>query len=169
MIRRVRMLAIVAFAALLMALIWRIFWYESPTPPPVPAAPSVAPQPAMPRDESTLILDLFDPSEAVLAEQHSATLLSQQLEQAMTVTFVLKRCDMLSDSQYADTYRALVTYAYRAKLAASYTEADQFMRGISSSAAASYQLLYGRLSCQASELPGLARQLADWRELTLGT
>lgn len=125
-----------------------------------------APPPAPPNtDNSQIILELFNPSNESLGQQLAATNVYQQIEQAITVNYVLTKCFIISQDDYRDTFRALTIYARLTKLAPDEASASQKVLEIAESARASYALIYGRTSCSAKELPQLAKELSDWTTL----
>jgi len=131
-----------------------------------PAQPVVVEKPLPPAppnaDNSQIILELFNPSDQILDAQRAATSSTQQIEQTLTVTYVLTKCGLISNDDYRDTYRALVMYAEQAKLAPDMASADAKVREIAQSANASYALIYSRTSCTDQQLPTLAKQLTEW-------
>lgn len=133
---------------------------EAPSQPvaiekPLPPAPPNA-------DNSQIILELFNPSEQILDAQRATTSATQQIEQTLTVSYVLTKCGHISNDDYRDTYRALVMYAEQAKLAPDQASADTKVREIAQAANASYALIYSRTSCTDQQLPALAKQLTEW-------
>ena len=124
---------------------------EKPAPPAPPNA-----------DNSKIILELFNPSDQSLTHQLNTTTLSQQIEQTMTISFVLTKCQLISNNDYTDTFRALVAYAERSKLATDATTAEATVRQIAESSKASYALVYSRTSCTDQQLPTLANQVLEW-------
>jgi len=167
MFGRTRKLVFIAFILLAALLVWRAFYYHAPASQKAttvqPTAPVMAPtQQAL--QQSDLILDLFNPSEATLNNQRTQSELVRQIEEAMTVSFVLRRCDMLSDEQYYDTYRALFLYIQRTHLS---DDANAELKRITASASASYSLIYSRTSCDLPQLKTSVAQLKQWRESML--
>ena len=138
-----------------------------------PPAPVIAPQPAVPVEKplppappnasnSTVILELFSPSDQALTHQITETTLSEQIEQTLTMSFVLVQCQMVSQDDYRDIFRALILYAERVKLAADATSAEALVRQIAESSGASYSLIYSRTACSDPQLPPLAKQIVEW-------
>ncbi len=126
------------------------------------SAPMVDTKPEEPTHPDRLVLELFNPSDQSLTHQLNKTNLSQQIEQALTISFILTKCGILSESQYRDTFRALILYAEQTHLAKNTADAEIIVRRISESSGASYSLIYSRLSCTSPQLPALAKQLRDW-------
>lgn len=132
-----------------------------PAAQPAPAPTSTTPQKAQ------LILELFNPGDASLSKQLTTTVLEQQLEQALITSFVLRKCGILSHSDFSDSFRAMIYYAMRTHLAADATSAETTVRRISESAGTSYALLYSRTDCADATLPQLAYTLRSWTQLML--
>lgn len=152
------------FAFIIIALLY-VSQIETVETMPGQPAPVVEPEapPAPPNaDNSKTILELFSPSEAALDNQLSTTGINRQIEQALTVTYVLTKCLIISQDDYADTYQALLAYAQLSKLAPDQETADQKLREIATSANASYSLVYSRISCNDKQLQPLAVQLSNW-------
>lgn len=168
MFAKLRILLLACLGLLVLALLWRAFLYSPPPPPvPEPAPQPIAvatPEEAPPAD---LVLDLFSPTDGMLAAQIAESTLTRQIDEAITINFLLRRCEFLSARDYADTYRALVAYAYKAGLAPSMAEAEQRVRGISETASASYSLIYSRTPCTDPQLPAAHAQLRSWRHAML--
>ena len=151
-------------------LIWRAFIYEASNKQAAivedesdaPLAP--APTPA----QSDLILDLFNPSEQALDAQLNSSGLKRQIEEAITINFILRKCDLISQREYRETYQALILYAERSGLAASQAAAAQEIDNINRSASASYSLIYARTRCNQAQLSTARDQLASWRNALLG-
>ena len=117
--------------------------------------------------EGDVVLDLFNPSDASLSEQLSESTLKRRLEEAMTTSFILKRCGRLNDSDYNDTYRALMTYAQKMQPTLNTQQLLENFNAVIASASASYGLIYARLSCDTPQLTAATDQLAAWREAIL--
>lgn len=152
-----------------------LLWFTRPDHTPAPtllsvvpqAAPrAVAPEPAAPQN-AQLILELFNPGDASLTHQLSTSALEQQIEQATTTSFVLRKCELLSREEYRDVFRALILYAQQTHLVADAAGAEAEVRRISDSAGTSYALIYSRTKCDDDQLPGLAYQLKSWTQLIL--
>ncbi len=124
---------------------------------PVPPAPPNV-------DNSKIILELFNPSDESLTHQQNETTFSQQIEQTLTVTFVLTKCQALSQDDYSTIFRALIIYAERTKLAPDTVSAEARVREIAESAKASYALVYGRTSCEDPQLNPLATEVVEWAD-----
>ena len=121
------------------------------TPPPPPNA-----------DNSKIILELFNPTDQALTHQLTNTTYSEQIEQTMTVSFVLTKCQLISQDDYRDTFRALILYAEKSKLAADAVAAEAAVRQIAEASKASYALIYSRTSCTDPQLPALTNQVLQW-------
>jgi hypothetical protein len=153
--------------------IWVIWFLGGPSePPPMPqqpAAPEEKPVPPAPpnADNSKIILELFSPSDQSLNHQLTTTSLSQQIEQTMTITFVLVKCQIISQDDYSDIFRALILYAQGTKLAPDAASAEAKVRQIAESSSASYALVYNRASCTDSKLPPLANDITKWSRQVL--
>jgi hypothetical protein len=152
---------------LVLALAWRAFLYERPAAP-VPVVPQAAPaatpeQAEQAATQADLILELFNPSDDALAQQISASTLKRQLEEAIILSFVLRRCEYLSAKEYRETYQAIYRYAESGALASSPSALQAQMQSIIASASDSYRLMYARQSCREPHLAVSARQLAQWR------
>jgi len=133
----------------------------APVQPYTPPAPQAQVPPEATNDQ--LVLELFNPSELSLTHQITKASLTQQIEQAITVSFVLSKCGLISADQYRDSFRALVLYAQQSHLADDAPRAEAMVRQIAKSAGAGYSLVYSRLSCSHPQLPQLAKQLVDWQ------
>lgn len=158
-----------AIAALAIAIVWP---HSSPAPTapaalPAEQLPAQNPAPPAPLAESDPVLELFNPSQASLSEQLSEAALKSRLEEAMTTSFILKRCGMVNDSEYSNTYQALMLYARRMQPTLSDQEIQDGFRATVASASASYGLIYARVSCDTPPLQTAAAQLAQWREAIL--
>lgn len=142
---------------------------DTPVPPlPTSAQPETKPVTAAPAPEKAqLILELFNPSDQSLTRQLTTTALEQQIEHALTTSFVLSQCGILDRDTYRDSFRALILYAERTHLAPDNASAEQLVRRISESSATSYALVYSRTQCNSSELPALADQLHRWTQQVL--
>lgn len=134
----------------------------------LPAAPqqTVKPTPPAPpnAENSKIILELFNPSDESLNQQRTETTYAQQIEQTMTVTFVLTKCQLISQDDYSTIYQALVTYAQRVGLGADAPAADARVRQIAESSGASYALVYSRIACDDPQLPPLAKDILTWAD-----
>ena len=115
-------------------------------------------------DQSTLILELFNPSDQALTNQITEASITQQIEQIQTSSFVLRKCDLIDDEEYANTFRALIAYAVQMNLAPDVTAAEKKVRQIAESASTSYSLVYSRTKCDSPALPDIAKQLLLWQE-----
>ena len=156
-----------AVTALAAAWLWQ---QHSPPPAPAPIAaappelpaprPVVAPAPAARPD---LVLDLFEPDSASLSAQQSDSALRGQIEHALTVSFVLTKCRLITQDEYSGTYNDLITYAASRHMAPDLPGAAVRVREIAKSAGASYSLVYSRVPCTDASLPPLAASLRDWR------
>lgn len=124
---------------------------EKPLPPAPPNA-----------DNSSVILELFNPSDESLTHQRTETTYSQQIEQTLTMTYVLTKCLLISQDDYTNIFRALILYAERVKLAPDATWAESRVREIAQSANASYALIYSRTSCTDAQLQPLAKDILQW-------
>ena len=80
----------------------------------------------------------------------------------MTITFVLARCQVISQTDYGDIFRALVMYAEATKFAPDAASAEAKVRAIASSSSASYSLVYSRVPCSDAKLPELANTVTKW-------
>lgn len=135
---------------------------DNSTPsPPVSTQPQ-ANEHAPDSQEAQLILELFNPSDQSLTRQLTTTAIEQQIEQALTTSFVLSKCGIIDRDAYRDSFRALILYAERTRLAPDGSSAERLVRRISESSATSYALVYSRTQCSAPTLPGLADQLHRW-------
>ena len=114
-----------------------------------------------------IVLELFNPSDQSLTHQLNKTNLSQQIEQALTISFMLTKCGKLSQDEYRDAFRALSLYAQTTHLATDGKDAETLVRHIAESSGASYSLIYSRLSCNSPQLPILAAQLRSWTEAVI--
>jgi len=165
------MLLMAAFILLALALAWRAFFYQKPLPQARPAlkatTPSTPPAPtAQSLTNSSLILDLFNPTDETVTAQLSASTLKRQIEEALVMNFMLHRCGITSNSEYGDTYRALVIYAERSGLSDRAHAGDEINR-INASASATYALLYAKADCDTRLLIPAAQRLAEWRNALL--
>lgn len=161
-------MALAAVAVLILTLAWRFSNKPEPIikPMPAPQVVSTASVPA-PAPQTDIVLDLFNPSDSALSDQLSESALKSRLEEVMTTAFILKRCGRLNDSDYNDTYRALMTYAQKMQPTLTTQQVQDNFNAIIASASASYGLIYARLSCKTPELATSAAQLAQWRETIL--
>lgn len=161
--RRARIAAIAAAGVILLLVLMLAFGNdEKPEHVIVPLPPETPAPPPPPEGASEIILQLFNPSDQSLTNQLSTTVFKQQIEEAMTVSFVLTKCRIITQDDYANTFRALIVYAQQTKLAADEATADTLVRQIAESAGASYSLVYSRTPCDDPKLPVLAQQLAQW-------
>lgn len=155
-------------AAILLALLlgWRAFFYHAPhrtASAPAVSAPSLTSIP-QPNSREDLILELFNPSDASLQGQQQEATLVRNIEEAMIASFILRKCGSLSESEYTDTYRALLAYITATHLA---TDPAAELQRISASASASYSLLYAATACDSPALAQAAQSLASWRKSML--
>lgn len=161
----------VALAACCVAggfLCYFLFSGDRPAPQPLQPAASITPppppEPAPALDaKSTTILELFNPSDAVLTHQLNESEISQRMEQIFVTSFVLSNCHLLSTDEYRDTFRALILYAMQTGLAVDVTSAEARARAIAESASTSYRLVYRATQCDEPKLPQIAHELQDWR------
>lgn len=130
---------------------------EAPKPEPVPPAPPSA-------STSQTILELFSPSDESLTHQRTETSLNGQIEQALTLTFVLTKCSLYSMDDYREVFRALVLYTQRTHLAPDAASADAYVRRIAESSQTSYALVYSRTLCDDKHLPGIATDIHEWTQ-----
>lgn len=169
MLPRRRILLPVLACLTLSAVLASYFVRQSPPSPPATAINSVNPTPSpttlsQTTPEPDLVLDLFDPSPQSLATQQNAAAISGQIEKALSVTFLLTSCELLSKQEYRRLYNAMITYAERTGLAPDAASAATRVRTIASAAGASYSLLYSRIPCADPSLPPLADTLITWRK-----
>ena len=162
---RIKLAAGTLSALVLLGLLIHLF--STPTAPVIPIQTeqvAAAPLPPAPpnADNSKIILELFNPSDASLTHQQNETTISQQIEQTLTVTFVLTKCLIISQDDYSDIFRALIFYAEKVKLAPDEASAIARVREIAESSKASYALVYSRTSCEDPHLPVLADDIAKW-------
>jgi hypothetical protein len=147
------------------------------TPPPAPpmAAPSVvpaapvatAPPSTLPSTPSDQIIDLFQPSAEALNQQLSATDISRQIENAMVVSYTLMHCNLMTQTEYSETFNALITHAIRNHLEPDTARAEARVRSIASAAAGSYSMVYSSTPCDDPSLPDKATALKNWRTAVL--
>jgi len=134
----------------------------------LPIAPPKVTIPEEPLDEkSAKILELFNPSDFALTKQLTETSVSQQIEQILTTSFVLSACKLINSNDYRDSFRAVIVYAQKVKLANSLESAEAKVRQIGESAGASYSLVYSRTKCDDPRLPPIAAQLLNWQKAYL--
>lgn len=133
-----------------------------PVTDPIAAAEPPSPVPILTSD-GDLVLDLFNPSEASLNGQLNETALKARLEDAITVSFLLRRCEYLTQQTYNDTYRALTLYAQRTSPGISDAQLQILIANAIEAGSASYRLMYSRLSCDLPQLAAAHAQLAHWR------
>ena len=131
------------------------------------AAPAVAPVTQAAHDRATTVLELFNPSDLSLTHQLNETAISQQVEQIMSTSYVLSRCNLMDKDEYRDTFRALILFAQHNKLATDAAGAEEKVRQLAKSASVSYQMLYSRTRCDDPKLPVIARQLLNWQRIYL--
>lgn len=130
------------------------------TPPPAETADAKTLVPLSPEDQN--VLELFNPSDEMLSQQLDSSAVSQQIEQALTVSFMLSHCHIISEYDYRNTFNALVLYAQQTKLATNQAEADARVRKIAEAAGAGYSLVYSRTKCTDPSLQTSATDLARW-------
>lgn len=144
---------------------------NSSLPAPAPtesAATAPAPQQAkVSAVEADPVLELFNPSDASLSEQVSETTLKSRMEEAMTTSFILKRCGLVNDTEYSETYQALMLYAQRMQPSLTPVQLQENFSATVASASASYGLIYARMRCDTPELQRAAQQIAGWRRAIL--
>lgn len=166
---RLNILLGAVLSALMLALAWRGFVYQAPHAPvptvPISAQPQSNSTPSMASaSDPQLILDLFHPTDSTLQTQHSESQFKRQLEEAITLMFVLRRCEHLNERRYRDTYQALHRFAREYRFSnGSGLSAEEF-GGILASASDSYRLLYATVPCDTPNLAAIATQLEQWRE-----
>lgn len=128
-----------------------------------PPPPEPAPQAAAPADP---VLELFNPSTATLSDQLNASALKNRLEELAILAFVLRRCEIISATEYNDTFQAMGIFVQRMQPA----QPELWDRTIATaieSASATYGLLYARNECKPMQLRASAMQLAQWRAALL--
>ena len=141
---------------------------EEAQPTVLPVTPPKVAIPQEPLDEkSAKILELFNPSDFALTRQLNETTVSQQIEQILTSSFVLSACNIITSDNYRDSFRAVIVYAQKVRLANSPEAAEAKVRQISESAGASYSLVYSRTKCDDPRLPTIASQLLAWQKAYL--
>lgn len=159
-------------AGILLFLLLLFFVLNAPTEEQVPTgpgqaeAPKPAPTPPAPPSSSNsqMILELFSPSDESLTHQQTETSISGEIEQALTLTFVLTKCSIYSMDDYRDVFRALVIYAERSHLAPDAASADARVRQIAESSQTSYALVYSRTLCDDKHLPTIAADIKQWTQ-----
>lgn len=170
MLRRFNILVIAFFILLTLALAWRAFLYQKPlhtyTPSTRPATADVAPSGEM-LSQSDLILDLFNPSDSSSGPRNDGDL-KRQIEEALVINFVLRRCELITSHDYGETYRALASYAHRTGLAANPQAAADEINRINAAASATYSLIYAKTDCATPQLTTAAEKMAQWRAALLG-
>lgn len=168
MLRHLRFVALIALAPVGFLL---VFWLIVGAPlhtPPRPAEERAAAEPLPLSSEQTdMILDLFNPSEGLADHQKNSAALAERLEQSLTIAYMLRGCDHLSESEYTDTYRAIVAYATRMNLAPTPEAIQERLRSITESANASYALIYSRTDCSDPKLDALTDQIEAWSQAML--
>ena len=144
---------------------------EAIAPPeqPVVKAPvvEIPKPPVITLDNATTVLELFNPSDQSLTHQLNETTIRQQIEQIVATNYVLGNCKLISTETYRDSFRALIVFAQRMKLADSSTTAEAKVRAIAESASASYSLLYYRTKCDDPKLMKTKQQLIEWQKAYL--
>jgi hypothetical protein len=168
-------LGLIALVIILAAAIaWRSFFYTAPeasrvtsSVQPIASAPVIPAH--RPLTESDLILDLFNPTQELAAAQRNETVLKQQVEEALTINFILRRCEYIDAQEYQDTYRAMLSYVQQIGLADDVVDATRILEALSSAASASYALMYGHTDCASPALQQAAQQLKQWRAAMLTT
>jgi hypothetical protein len=128
----------------------------------IPLPTAAAPLATAKARNDQIVLELFNPSDQSLTHQLNKTNLSQQIEQALTISFILTKCGKLSPDEYRDAFRALILYAQTVHLATGADDAENLVRHIAESSGVSYSLIYSRLNCDSPQLPILATQLKSW-------
>lgn len=113
--------------------------------------------------DGDLVLDLFNPSENSLNGQLSETALKARLEDTVTLSFILRRCNYLTPATYNDTYHALVLYTQRMEPHLSGEQLQSTITNAVENGSASYALIYSRLRCDVPQLGTANAQLAQWR------
>lgn len=134
-----------------------------------PAIETVMDEPATAAAPTTtsdgdLVLDLFNPSEASLNSQLNESALKARLEDTVTLSFILRRCNDLTPQDYDDTYRALALYTQRMNPGMAAAKLQSTLTNAVEAGSASYGLIYSRLSCDLPQLATAKAQLAAWRE-----
>jgi hypothetical protein len=159
------MIGLACFGVVALALLVRTQFVSSQvTPTALPIQPSSPVESPAAMSNDRLVLELFNPSDRSLTHQITKTTLTKHIEQALTVSFILSKCNLISETEYRDSFRALIVYAQQSQLAENRAAAEATVRQIGEAASASYSLVYSRLSCANGQLPALASQLKTWRE-----
>jgi hypothetical protein len=144
--------------------------HAEPAPQPAPVvaaapAPAPAPKPDAPLDDkSKKILELFNPTDAMLTKQISETQVIQNIEQILTTAYVLTTCKHIDQRAFIDNYIAVINYAQHMNLASNPQAAEARVKQIAEGAGASYSLVYSRTKCDRDDLPGIATKLLAWQK-----
>lgn len=138
-------------------------------PPPLPQADPVAASTAPSAPTPDLVLDLFEPTPESLDAQQANALLSDQIEQALTVTFLITRCGLIAQQEYSDIYNALIRFALASGLSPDLDHAARDVRRLADAAGASYALVYSRIACTDPSLPPLVASIRQWRDQSART
>lgn len=158
---------------------WVLVWafllrpHEPEPQPEAPATPTEIPTsppqlvPTLDDDESTQILELFSPSDQSLTHQITETTIRQHIEQVITNSFVLRKCKLISEDEYADSFRASVIYAQVMNYAPDEKTAIAKVHQLTESAGTGYSLVYGRTPCDNPKLPAIAEHLLVWQQAYL--
>jgi hypothetical protein len=169
-----RKLVILLLEALIIGALIAFAFFLKPSPtsrPPALQQPTTAPKapekPSLSQDNATTVLELFNPSDQSLTNQLNETTVRQQIEQIIATNYVLANCKRIDTDTYRNSFRALMVYAQKTKLAANSIEADAKVRQIAESANASYSLLYYRTKCDDPKLDTVTAQLIAWQESQL--
>lgn len=143
------------------AVFYRVHPDQSPRQQRAVSAPSASMPKAVVTAKPDLVLDLFAPTPAALDAQHRTTLLRTQLEQALSITFLLTHCQYLSEAEYGAFYNRFAQFAVKSGLSTDFAAAEQDLRSLADAAGASYALVYSRVPCDD---PSLAQTLASLRQ-----
>jgi hypothetical protein len=146
-----------------------------------PVAPSLDPQadaPVIVRPETpvgaptlsteegsheAVIIDLFSPSDARVAEQITRSQWTAEAEKIMATSFVLNQCGLINDEQYQENFHALTQFVLQKKLAKTRSQAADKVRSLGREVGAQYQLLYSKTDCKSERLRAVAQQMLAWQ------
>lgn len=145
----------------------------SSTPKPVQPTTPEATAPVDPaiaggvKDAPTLVLELFNPSDASLNKQLSDTQIQQNIEQVLSTSFALSHCGVLDSNADSDIFRASVAYAVQTHLAKDIPEAITKIQALMQSATTTYVMLYRNTDCKSPKLKTIAEQMVKWETFYL--
>lgn len=115
-------------------------------------------------DASTIVLELFNPTDRALDKPENEATIRQNIEQILSTSFTLSSCGLLDSEISRNSFRASVAYAIDTQYAKDGRDAVSKISSIQSAASANHKMLYRNTDCKDPKLALIAKQVRDWQD-----